>query len=110
MFMNEILTLVLINTQVLQNARIMIRPTVVSVYVHEQSMMVNNDCVVHFIDLISNVELGLVHLVIPQFSYLNQIAIDEANMTWQFLELCTQGNSLLEHQPSNFICKYIINA
>jgi hypothetical protein len=51
-----------------------------------------------------------VHLVIPQFSYLNQIAIDEANMTWQFLELCTQGNSLLEHQPSNFICKYIINA
>jgi hypothetical protein len=43
----------------------MIRPRVVSVYVHEQSMMVDNDCVVHFIDLISNVELGLVHLVIP---------------------------------------------
>jgi hypothetical protein len=82
MFMSEILTLILVNIQVLQNAHIMIRPRVVSVYVHEESMIVNNNCVVHFINLISNVELGFVHLVIPWFSYLNQIAIDEANITW----------------------------
>jgi hypothetical protein len=43
--------------------------------------MVKNECVVHCINLLSTIELGCVHFVIPWFLDLNPIIDDEANST-----------------------------
>jgi hypothetical protein len=43
--------------------------------------MVKNEYVVHCINLLSTIELGYVHLVIPWFLDLNQIINDVANTT-----------------------------
>jgi len=40
-------------------------------------MMVKNDCIVHCIDIFSTIKLSPMCLVIPQFSNLDQIVVNE---------------------------------
>ncbi len=58
--MNEILMLVLVNVQMLQNVHIMIGPNVADVSIFEQSIMVKNDLVIHYIDFIPTIKPILV--------------------------------------------------
>jgi hypothetical protein len=52
--------LVLVKIQMLQNVHIMIGPKVVDVSIYEQSIMVKNDFVVHYIDFLLTIKLVLV--------------------------------------------------
>lgn len=79
--------LVLVNMQMLQNVHIMIGPKVVDVYIYEQSIMVKNDLVVHYIDFFPTIKPIFLQFVIPCFSNLDQIAIDETNTTCKLLKL-----------------------
>jgi hypothetical protein len=81
--MSEIWTLVLVDFQVPWNAHIIVGLKVTSVYVYEQSMMINNDHVIHCIDPFSMIKPNLMDLSIPQFLDFNQIVVDETNTTWQ---------------------------
>jgi hypothetical protein len=60
---------------------------VISVCVYKQSMMVENDCIIHCIDIFSTIKLSPMCLIIPQFSNLDQIVVNETNIIWQLLEL-----------------------
>jgi hypothetical protein len=73
----------------LQNVHIMIGPKVVDVSIYEQSIMVKNDLVVDYKDFLPTIKPILVQFVIPWFSNLDQIAINETNTTWKLLKLNT---------------------
>ncbi len=73
----------------LQNVHIMIGPKVVDVSRCEQSIMVKNDLVVDYRDFLPTIKPILVQFVIPWFSNLDQIAINETNTTWKLLKLNT---------------------
>jgi hypothetical protein len=64
----------------------MIRPKVANVFVYEQSMMVKNDRVIHCINFLPTIKLVVVQFVIPWFSNLDQIAINETQYNLETFE------------------------
>jgi hypothetical protein len=65
----------------------MIGPKVADVFVYEQSMMLKNDHVIHCIDFLPTIKLVVVQFVIPWFSNLDQIAINETQYNLKTFEI-----------------------
>ncbi len=72
-----------IDIEMLQYGYIIVQSWVSNVNVNEEALVVNNDCVVHWINNFPIVEPSLVHHIIPQLVDFHQGSVNEPNATWE---------------------------
>jgi hypothetical protein len=77
--MGEVLTLIFVYTGMLRDGHIMIKTKITNVYVDEQPMMVQNDNVVHCIDLFPPIKPCAMCFIMLKLANFNHSAINKPN-------------------------------
>jgi hypothetical protein len=87
-----------------QYGYIMVWPWVSNIDVNEETLVVNNDHVVHQMDFFLPLNHGLVRHIVSKLASMNLMQHGEiSNPT-------CKGNPLLDNQPLDLICNSLINA